>query len=56
MAEPGRAELDGVEVLAFAAAAAFEAWLAEHHGRQQGLWLTAPPAEGGGLRLCLGDF
>jgi uncharacterized protein YdeI (YjbR/CyaY-like superfamily) len=39
MAEPVRAELEGVEVRAFADAAAFEAWLAEHHGRQQGVWV-----------------
>ena len=32
-------ELDGVEVVAFADAAAWESWLAEHHGRQAGVWL-----------------
>ncbi|MCH0543036.1 YdeI/OmpD-associated family protein [Streptomyces sp. MUM 203J] len=32
-------ELDGVEVVAFADAAAFEGWLARHHTRQEGVWV-----------------
>jgi uncharacterized protein YdeI (YjbR/CyaY-like superfamily) len=31
--------LDGVEVRAFVDAAAFEAWLAEHHTRTEGVWV-----------------
>jgi uncharacterized protein YdeI (YjbR/CyaY-like superfamily) len=31
--------LDGVEIIAFPDAAAWESWLAEHHGRQAGVWL-----------------
>lgn len=31
--------LDGVEVIAFRVAAAWESWLAENHGRQAGVWL-----------------
>jgi uncharacterized protein YdeI (YjbR/CyaY-like superfamily) len=31
--------VDGVEVLAFPDAAAWESWLARHHGRQAGVWL-----------------
>ncbi len=30
---------DGVEVIAFSDAAAWESWLAENHGRQAGVWL-----------------
>lgn len=30
---------DGVEVIAFPDAAAFEAWLEQHHTRQSGVWL-----------------
>ena len=32
-------EIGGVEVRAFPDAAAFDAWLAEHHGRHAGVWL-----------------
>lgn len=32
-------ELDGVEVLAFADAGAFEGWLAGHHARHAGVWV-----------------
>ncbi|MFB7614543.1 YdeI family protein [Kitasatospora sp. NPDC056181] len=32
-------EIDGVEIIAFADAAAFESWLAEHHTRQEGVWI-----------------
>lgn len=28
-----------LEILAFADADAFEAWLARHHGRQEGIWI-----------------
>jgi uncharacterized protein YdeI (YjbR/CyaY-like superfamily) len=31
--------LDGVEVIAFPDAAAWESWLADHHGLQAGVWL-----------------
>ena len=31
--------LDGAEVIAFGDAAAWERWLAHHHGRQAGVWL-----------------
>lgn len=32
-------EIGGVEVVAFADAAAFDGWLAEHHGRHEGVWV-----------------
>ncbi|MBT2448882.1 YdeI/OmpD-associated family protein [Streptomyces sp. ISL-43] len=32
-------ELDGVEVIAFADAGAFEEWLAGHHTRHEGVWV-----------------
>ncbi|MCO4699145.1 hypothetical protein LRR80_05237 [Streptomyces sp. RO-S4] len=32
-------EFDGLEVRAFPDAAAFEAWLAEHHSRREGMWV-----------------
>ncbi|WP_354637723.1 YdeI/OmpD-associated family protein [Kitasatospora camelliae] len=32
-------ELDGVEIIAFPDARAFEDWLAEHHTRQEGVWV-----------------
>ncbi|MCX4545174.1 YdeI/OmpD-associated family protein [Streptomyces sp. NBC_01565] len=32
-------ELDGVAIIAFADAAAFENWLAEHHTRREGVWV-----------------
>ncbi|WP_407555013.1 YdeI/OmpD-associated family protein [Streptomyces sp. Pv4-95] len=32
-------ELDGVEIIAFPDAAAFESWLAEHYTRHEGVWI-----------------
>lgn len=32
-------ELNGIEIVAFADAAAWEAWLAEHHTRPEGVWI-----------------
>lgn len=32
-------EINGVEIVGFADAAAFEGWLAEHHTRQEGVWI-----------------
>ncbi|MCX4531768.1 YdeI family protein [Streptomyces sp. NBC_01669] len=32
-------QLDGVEIIAFADGTAFEAWLAGHHTRQEGVWI-----------------
>lgn len=32
-------ELSGIEIVAFADAAAWDAWLAEHHQRQEGVWI-----------------
>ncbi|MFI9101487.1 YdeI family protein [Streptomyces fildesensis] len=32
-------ELDGVEIIAFADAGAFEGWLAGHFGRHEGVWI-----------------
>ena len=40
-------EIDGVEVLAFVDAPAWESWLAEHHERQEGLWLRLAKAGSG---------
>ncbi|MFJ8544745.1 YdeI family protein [Streptomyces sp. NPDC093586] len=32
-------EFNGVEILAFPDAAAFDAWLTAHHGRREGVWV-----------------
>ncbi|MFI6504952.1 YdeI family protein [Nonomuraea typhae] len=40
-------ELDGVEVRAFADGAAFEDWLAEHHTRQEGVWVKVAKKKSG---------
>ncbi|WP_046775848.1 YdeI/OmpD-associated family protein [Streptomyces yangpuensis] len=32
-------DIDGVEIVGFPDAAAFESWLAEHHTRQEGVWI-----------------
>jgi len=38
---------DGAEILPFTDAAAFDAWLAEHHGHQPGVWLKLAKARSG---------
>lgn len=41
-------KLDGVEVVAFMDAGAFEGWLAERHGRQEGVWVKVAKRSSGG--------
>lgn len=36
-----------LEVITFADAGAFEAWLAEHHGRQEGIWIKIAKKDSG---------
>ncbi|MET9514011.1 YdeI/OmpD-associated family protein [Streptomyces sp. NPDC002994] len=40
-------ELDGVEIIAFADAQAFEGWLAEHHMRHEGVWVKVAKKKSG---------
>ncbi|MEU3607313.1 YdeI/OmpD-associated family protein [Streptomyces sp. NPDC035033] len=40
-------EIAGVEVIAFADAAAFESWLAEHHTRHEGVWVKVARKKSG---------
>jgi uncharacterized protein YdeI (YjbR/CyaY-like superfamily) len=40
-------QLDGVEVIPFADADAWAAWLAEHHAREEGVWLKLAKAGSG---------
>ncbi|WP_412075287.1 YdeI/OmpD-associated family protein [Streptomyces xanthophaeus] len=40
-------EIDGVEIIAFADAEAFEGWLAEHHTRQEGVWIRLAKKKSG---------
>lgn len=40
-------EIDGVEVIAFADAGAFEDWLADHHTRQEGVWIKVAKKNSG---------
>ncbi|MCJ1676736.1 YdeI/OmpD-associated family protein [Streptomyces sp. APSN-46.1] len=40
-------ELDGVEIIAFADAEAFENWLAEHHTRHEGVWIKMAKKKSG---------
>lgn len=40
-------ELDGVEIIAFPDAAAFEGWLAEHHTRHEGVWIKVAKKKSG---------
>jgi uncharacterized protein YdeI (YjbR/CyaY-like superfamily) len=40
-------ERDGVEIIAFADAEAFEGWLAEHHTRQEGVWIKLAKKKSG---------
>ena len=46
--------LDGVEVITCADAAAWEAWLAENHGRQAGVWLKLAK-QGSGIASVTSD-
>ncbi|GAB2520529.1 YdeI/OmpD-associated family protein [Nocardiopsis aegyptia] len=41
------AELNGVEVVPFPDAAAFDAWLAEHHTRREGVWVRVAKKSSG---------
>ncbi|MGW0698994.1 YdeI/OmpD-associated family protein [Streptomyces sp. NPDC002867] len=40
-------ELDGVEIIAFPDAPAFEDWLAHHHTRQEGVWVKVAKRNSG---------
>lgn len=40
-------ELNGVEILGFADAEAFEGWLAEHHTRHEGVWIRLAKKKSG---------
>lgn len=40
-------ELDGVEIIAFPDAEAFESWLAVHHTRHEGLWIKMAKKKSG---------
>uniref|UniRef100_A0AAU2K254 YdeI/OmpD-associated family protein n=1 Tax=Streptomyces sp. NBC_00049 TaxID=2903617 RepID=A0AAU2K254_9ACTN len=40
-------EFDGVQVIAFADAEAFEEWLAEHHPRREGVWIKVAKKKSG---------
>ncbi|WP_327418866.1 YdeI/OmpD-associated family protein [Streptomyces sp. NBC_01233] len=40
-------ELDGVEIVGFADAEAFEGWLAEHHTRHEGVWVKVAKKKSG---------
>ncbi|GAB2694335.1 YdeI/OmpD-associated family protein [Nocardia thraciensis] len=40
-------EIDGVEIIAFATAEAFDEWLAEHHTRREGVWIKAAKKSSG---------
>ncbi|MBT2490171.1 YdeI/OmpD-associated family protein [Streptomyces sp. ISL-96] len=40
-------ELDGVEIVAFADARAFESWLAGHHTRHEGVWVKVAKKKSG---------
>ncbi|MEU8377720.1 YdeI/OmpD-associated family protein [Streptosporangium sp. NPDC048865] len=47
-------ERDGVEIIAFADAGAFESWLAEHHTRHEGLWIKLAK-KGSGIPTITSD-
>ncbi|MFB8399538.1 YdeI/OmpD-associated family protein [Streptomyces yangpuensis] len=40
-------DIDGVEIVGFPDAAAFESWLAEHHTRQEGVWIRLAKKKSG---------
>ncbi|MFI1283825.1 YdeI family protein [Streptomyces sp. NPDC020858] len=40
-------ELNGVEIVGFADAEAFESWLAEHHTRHEGVWIKLAKKKSG---------
>ncbi|MEV7725097.1 YdeI/OmpD-associated family protein [Streptomyces sp. NPDC087917] len=48
------AEIDGVEILAFADAGAFEEWLACHHGHTEGVWIKVAK-KSSGIATVTGD-
>ncbi|GAA4984157.1 YdeI/OmpD-associated family protein [Yinghuangia aomiensis] len=47
-------EIGGVEVVAFADAVAFEGWLADHHGRHEGVWVKVAK-KGSGVASVTAD-
>ncbi|MFD5622932.1 YdeI family protein [Streptomyces yangpuensis] len=40
-------DIDGVEIVGFPDAEAFESWLAEHHTRQEGVWIRLAKKKSG---------
>lgn len=40
-------DIDGVEIIAFPDGPAFESWLAEHHGRREGVWIRVAKKKSG---------
>ncbi|MER5479003.1 YdeI/OmpD-associated family protein [Streptomyces sp. NPDC002734] len=44
-------EFSGVEVVAFPDASAFDSWLAEHHGRREGVWVKVAKKASGILSV-----
>lgn len=49
-------ELDGVEVIAFADAEAFEGWLAVHHARHAGVWVKLAKKTSGIASVSAGEL
>ncbi|MBT2470813.1 YdeI/OmpD-associated family protein [Streptomyces sp. ISL-66] len=49
-------ELDGVEVIAFANAEAFESWLAAHHTRNAGVWVKLAKKTSGIASVSAGEL
>ncbi|MFE9254955.1 YdeI family protein [Streptomyces sp. NPDC006879] len=49
-------EIDGVEVIAFPDAEAFERWLAEHHARHEGVWVKVAKKRSGIASVTDGEL
>ncbi|MFJ1886184.1 hypothetical protein [Streptomyces sp. NPDC088137] len=49
-------EIDGVEVIAFTDAAAFENWLAEHGTRSSGIWVRVARKKSGIATVSDGEM
>ncbi|MFJ7586584.1 YdeI family protein [Streptomyces sp. NPDC097617] len=50
------AELGGVEIIGFVDAEAFERWLAEHHTRQEGVWIKLAKKKSGIASVTDGEL